>query len=172
MDFVKRRDLVQDHVGKQRLCSDRAGIIKRAPVDPIWIAPEHFHFARCLSRRLFDTEQDRDVLITVQAIRNEKRNGNHVGLRRHFPPVRHQRFFLHEHAEDLRVIAACPDPAHLFLHRRARVFIERSAVPDDQQSRLAGRDAGSHPGCAVQQQLGHPRMIAHRLAVFDHPPPP
>src|SRR6187551_3554477 len=63
---IKGRHLLQDHVGESRIAPDRTGIIKRAPLKLMWTVGNVF-------RSWINPEQSRNVFVTVQSVRNEKR---------------------------------------------------------------------------------------------------
>src|SRR5262249_596134 len=73
--------------------------------------------------RVGDPEQNRNVLVTVQAVGDEKRDDDYVWRAREHVPIGHQRKFLHVNVKHVRVTPKPPDFFSLTLRRDRAVLV-------------------------------------------------
>ncbi len=89
------------------------------------------------------------------------------GLRGKLVPFGNERRLFHVGVEHFAIKPALGDALHLALGGDGGVVVQVGAVADDEEARLGGRHAGGDFGGTAQEQFGHARVAAHRLAVVD-----
>src|SRR5580693_7210225 len=103
MFAVKSFDGVENSVCHQWFRTNCARIIERAPVQKVWISPENFLLTGSEGRCGLNAEQNRDILVAMQAVGDEKGHDDDIGLRGVFAPIRDEWRLLHVGLENFSV---------------------------------------------------------------------
>ncbi len=171
MAAVEVRHLIEDDLGQQRLGADGVAVVQPAAAQRVRVAAEAAAFAQGRAGFLQDAEQHRDVLITVQAVGDEKRHHDDVRRGGQAVPFGQQRRLLHVGVHHLgEAVPALADQPHLLLDGAGGVFVQAGAVANDDETGLSARHAGSDLIGALQQQLFHVGVNADRVTVKDRLP--
>src|ERR1700688_4834718 len=92
---VKAVDRVENNVRHQRFRTDGAGIVKCPAVQLIWISTENLLLAGSGRRRSLDPQENRDILVAVLPVGDEKWYDDDMALRSVLAPIGNKWSFLH-----------------------------------------------------------------------------
>src|SRR6266436_1906431 len=160
-------DRIENDVGHRRFRANSLGIIKFSAVEAIWIAAENLLPAGCKCGLRLDTEQNRDMLVPVQSVSDEKGDDDNAVLRRIFSPVSDKGSFFHVSLGYLRVPTFATDLRDLTLRRFGGLLIQARPVTDDQQARLIRTYIGSDPPGAAEDEVHHSRIVTYGITVAN-----
>src|ERR1700760_4662695 len=119
---------VQNDLGHQRFGPDGVGIKDLPTVHLIGITAKNFLLTGRGRRTGLNTQKNRDILVTVQAVGDEKWDDDDIWLRGVFSPIRDVRSFLHISFGNFRVDPFFPDGPGLELSGLSRLFVQAGAV--------------------------------------------
>src|SRR6476620_9144734 len=122
-------------------------------------------FAKDVHASALDAEQFRYVFITVQAVRDEKWNDNHVWRIGELAPVCDQWWFLHVGVAYTGKFAPGANAFCLAFGRDCAVVVQLGSVRNDEKRGLRWRYIGCNFLSPRQQQFSHDRIVADRFAI-------
>ena len=153
---VEIGDLVENDISEQGFGADRGRIEKRFFPEIVRVLAEDLTLAGGGADFGFDTEHHRDVLVGMEAVRDEKRNDHNVLGFRHFIPFGDEGFFLHVCVGDQFVSGSgCGDEIRLVFDRLGGVLVQAGAVTGDNEGGIGRvRAIGDFSGPA-ENEIGH-----------------
>src|ERR1700739_4121736 len=101
MLLIKPIDGIQNDVCHHRVRSDRARVIEFTVAKLVGIVPKDILLARRSGILALDSKQHRNVLVTVQAVRNEERDDNYISLSGQVRPLGYLRWLFHKGGNNL-----------------------------------------------------------------------
>src|SRR5271170_6420397 len=100
---VKAVNRVENNVRHQRFRTDGTGIVKCPAIQLIWISTKNLLLAGSGRRRSLDSQENRDILVAVQPVGDEKWHDANVALRSVLAPIRNKWSFLHVRLDNLGI---------------------------------------------------------------------
>src|SRR5438132_10409427 len=161
---VKFVDHFENDLSHHRIGTDGARVIESTTAEKIWISSENLLLAGCSLRFAVNTQEHRNVFITVETVGNKKWHHDYGRILRQGWPVGNWRFLLHVSRADLGVDVARSDFLNLGFDGDCGVLVEPGSVSDDQEAGLFRCQIGSGPVGSLQDEISHLRMVPDRFA--------
>lgn len=167
MCFVEIRNLIEDHIGDEPFGADGRAVVQGFAAEVMRVVAENFALACGGADLVFDAEQDRDVLVRVKTIGNEKWHNDYLVSWCELVPLGDEGCFFHVGIGH-RGIAGTRgnDQVDLIANRFGGVLVESRAVASDDERGLGWLHARCDLFGATQEELGHGRMNPNRRAVM------
>src|SRR5438045_906956 len=108
----------------------------------------------------------RDVLVAMEALRNEKRNDHNVPRLGERQPIGDERRFLHVDIQDRSVFSARANYFRLVLGGDGAVVVQTCAMTDDQQRGVGRGNIGRDFPCALEEEICHSAVVPAWLTIF------